>query len=450
MSNQVDAQADGAANTLGRKTFTERESNLLSEAEQFFPGGTLGGNALAPDARFVFERGDGSRFWDASGNEYIDYVLGSGTFFVGHAHPQIQAAVATQLKSGTQFFAYLNTTALDLARRLKTHIRCAERMRFTTAGSDSTFHAIRLARGHTGKNKLLKFEGAYHGVHDYAQISTAPKRQSNYPAGIADTGGIPDAVKDLMLVSPYNNIEALRSIVEANHKDIAAIIVEPIQRIIYPIPGFLETIRELCTNYGIVMILDEVVTGFRYGLGGAQDLFGIEPDLATYGKIVGGGLPVGLVAGKAIIMDQANPSNKGKPDYVYQNGTLQGHMLGCAAGMATLDILESPGVYERVNDMADRLRKGLQVVFDRHDMGILVFGDGPMWHMLFTDEVPQNWSDILLAADPRMARLEAELLKAGMFVLPGNRRFISIRHTQDDLEATMDIVDQVCRKMKSN
>lgn len=440
----------GAADHLGRQHLSDREIGLFAEAEDFFPGGALGGNALAPDARFVFERGDGSRFWDASGNEYIDYVLGSGTFFVGHAHPQIQAAIARQVTSGTQFFAYLNTVALDYARRLKTHIRCAERMRFTTAGSDSTFHAIRLARGHTGKSKLLKFEGAYHGVHDYAQISTAPKRHSNYPEGIADTGGIPDVVKDLMLVLPYNDIDALRAVVAANHQDIAAIIVEPIQRIIYPIPGFLETIRELCTTYNIVMILDEVVTGFRYGLGGAQDLFGIEPDLATYGKIMGGGLPVGLVAGKAGIMDQANPSNKGNAGYVYQNGTLQGHMLGCAAGMATLDILEAPGVYEAVNDMADKLRAGLQEVFDRHDMGLLVFGAGPMWHMLFTEKVPQNWSEVLGAANPRMARMEAEFLKAGMFVLPGNRRFISIRHTDDDLEATMDIADRVCRKLKAD
>lgn len=443
------ADMSGAAGSLGRQRLSDREIDLFTEAEMFFPGGALGGNALAPDARFVFERGDGSRFWDASGNEYIDYVLGSGTFFVGHAHPQIQAAIAQQVQFGTQFFAYLNTVALDLARRLKTHIRCAERMRFTTAGSDSTFHAIRLARGYTGKDKLLKFEGAYHGVHDYAQISTAPKRHSNYPRGIADTGGIPDVVKDLMLVLPYNDIDALRAMVEANHKEIAAIIVEPIQRILYPIPGFFETIRELCTTYNIVMILDEVVTGLRYGLGGAQDLFGIDPDLATYGKIVGGGLPVGLVAGKAEIMDQANPSNKGGPGFVYQNGTLQGHMLGCAAGMATLDILEVPGVYEAVNAMADKLRAGLQEVFDRHEMGILVFGQGPMWHMLFTDKVPQNWSDILGAADPRMGRMEAELLKAGMFVLPGNRRFISIRHTEDDIAATVDIANRVCRKMKA-
>jgi glutamate-1-semialdehyde 2,1-aminomutase len=434
---------------LGRRFTSDREAQLFAEAEQLFPGGALGGNALAPDARFVFARGEGSRFWDASGNEYIDYVLGSGTFFIGHAHPKVRAAVSAQLANGTHFFAYLNTVAIELGLRLKSHIRCAERMRFTTSGSDSTFHAIRLARAFTGRSKILKFEGAYHGVHDYAQISTAPKQSQNYPTGVPDTAGIPEAVQDLMLVAPYNAPEALAAILQEHGGDVAAIIVEPIQRILFPKPGFLQAVRELCTQYGIVMILDEVVTGFRYGLGGAQAYFDIMPDLATYGKIIGGGLPVGLVAGRADIMDQADPSNKGQPGYVYQNGTLQGHMLGCAAGLATLDILEEPGVYDRVNAMADTLREGLQAVFDRHNMGLLVFGKGPMWHMLFTDKEPESWRDIIAAGNKKMAVLEAEFLKRGLFVLPGNRRFISIRHSTDDLEATFDTADSVCRILKS-
>ncbi|MEM6497570.1 MAG: aminotransferase class III-fold pyridoxal phosphate-dependent enzyme, partial [Pseudomonadota bacterium] len=233
-----------------------------------------------------------------------------------------------------------------------------------------------------------------------------------------------------------------------NRDDIAAIIIEPIQRIISPIPGFLQHVRELCTKHGIVMIFDEVVTGFRYGLGGAQAYFDITPDLATYGKIVGGGLPVGAVAGRADILDQADPGNKGKPGYVYQNGTLQGHMLGSAAGLATLDVLEAPGVYDDVFAMADKLRAGLQEVFDRHRMGLLVFGEGPMWHMQFIDKIPQNWQDVLTADGAKLARMEREFLKNGLFVLPGNRRFISIRHTEEDLEATFEIADRVCAVFK--
>jgi glutamate-1-semialdehyde 2,1-aminomutase len=442
--------ADMANVTLGRGgRLLEAEGTQFSDAAKYLPGGALGGNALAQDTRFVFERGDGSRFWDTSGNEYIDYVLCSGAMFLGHAHPAIQKAVVDQVAKGTHAFAYLNEPAIRLAKRVVPHIRCAERIRFTTAGSDSTFHAIRLARGFTGREKILKFEGAYHGVHDYAQISTTPRRPGNFPKGAPDTAGIPSAVQDLMLVSPFNDVDTLASILAEHGHEIAAIIVEPIQRIISPKPGFLQAVRELTAKYGIVMILDEVVTGFRYGIGGAQSYFDVVPDLATYGKIIGGGLPVGAVAGRADIMDQADPSKKGTEDYVYQNGTLQGHMLGCAASLATMDVLEQPGVYENVFAMADRLRNGLQDVFDRHNMGILLFGEGPMWHMLFTDSVPRNWRDILATDTKKMAAFEAELLRQGLFILPGNRRFISIRHSEDDLASTFEAADRACRAFKA-
>ena len=196
------------------------------------------------------------------------------------------------------------------------------------------------------------------------------------------------------------------------------------------------------------MILDEVVTGFRYGLGGAQEYFDITPDLASYGKIIGGGLPVGMVAGRADIMDQADPSNKGKPGYVYQNGTLQGHMLGCVAGLATLEVLNTPGVYEDTFERAQRLRDGLQRVFTDQNMGILVFGEGPMWHMLFTDKEPTNWRDVLAADGIKLAKMEPELLRQGLFVLPGNRRFVSIQHTDDDLEETFEAAERACKILK--
>ena len=222
-----------------------RHGNVSSvEAEQFvmashaLPGGVLGGNALPNDVRFVVSHGSGPRFWDTSGNEYIDYVLGSGAMFLGHAHPAVAQAVAEQAGRGTHFFAYLNQTAVELARRVVPHLRCAERIRFTTSGSESTFHAIRMARGFTGRDKILKFEGAYHGTHDYAALSTAPKQTSNYPSPQPDSAGIPAVVRDLMLVAPYNDLDVLRSLLEAHGHELAAVILEPIQRIISPLPGF--------------------------------------------------------------------------------------------------------------------------------------------------------------------------------------------------------------------
>ena len=207
--------------------------------------------------------------------------------------------------------------------------------------------------------------------------------------------------------------------------------------------------RELTAKHGVVMILDEVVTGFRYGIGGAQAYFNVVPDLATYGKIIGGGLPVGAVAGRADILDQADPGKKGQPGFVYQNGTLQGNPLGSAAGLAVLDVLEQPGVYERVFAMADKLRAGMQEVADRNAMGLTVFGEGPMWHFLFADKPPVNYADILRSDLKRQVALEVEMLRQGVFVLPNNRRFISITHTDDDLAQTFAAFDRACLNFKS-
>jgi len=251
-------------------------------------------------------------------------------------------------------------------------------------------------------------------------------------------------VTDLTLVAPFNDVDALERLVTAHAHELAAVIIEPIQRIISPRPGYLKKVREITARHGVLMILDEVVTGFRYGLGGAQAYFDVKPDLATYGKIIGGGLPVGAVAGRADILDQADPGQKGQAGYVYQNGTLQGNPLGCAAALATIGVLEEPGFYDRLFGIAERLRRGLQQVFDRHRMGVIVFGDGPMWHFLFTDRVPENYRDILASDTKRLVRFDVELIRQGIFVLPGNRRFVSIAHTDRDLDETFDAFDRAC------
>lgn len=435
---------------IGRQgRLSETESAQFRDAQRMFPGGVLGGNALPADVRFVVSHGKGSRFWDTSGNEYIDYVLGSGAMVLGHAHPVVARALAAQAGEGTHFFAYLNARAVELARKVTPYIRCAERIRFTTSGSESTFHAIRLARGATGKSRIVKFEGAYHGSHDYAQLSTSPKVTVPFPTPVADTAGIPPHVAELTLVAPFNDAEALEALLQQHGHEVAAVIIEPIQRIISPKPGYLQAVREITQRHGVLMILDEVVTGFRYGLGGAQQYFDIQPDLATYGKILGGGLPVGAVAGRADILDQADPGQKGQAGFVYQNGTLQGNPLGCAAALATISVLEEPGFYERLFGIADRLRRGLQEVFDRHGMGVIVFGDGPMWHFLFADKVPENYRDILASDTRKLARFDAELIRQGVFVLPANRRFVSIAHSDDDLTQTFEAFDRACLAFKA-
>ncbi len=411
--------------------------------------GSSGGNALPKDVRFVFSHGRGARFWDTSGNEYIDYVLGSGALVLGHAHPAIQRAIADQATRGTHFFAYLNEPAVQLARRVTPYIRCAERIRFTTSGSESTFHAIRLARGFSGKQRILKFEGAYHGNHDYAQHSTSPKRSGEFPTPVPDSAGIPPEVRDLVMVAEFNDADALERLVRDHAHELAAVIIEPIQRIISPKSGFLKAVREITQRHGVLLILDEVVTGFRYASAAHRNTSTSSPIWRPMARSSGSGLPVGAVAGRADIMDQGDPGQKGQPGYVYQNGTLQGHPLGCAAALATLDTIEDEHFYPRLFDIADRLRQGLRAVFDRHGLPVVVFGDGPMWHFLFADRVPQTYRDIVASDQKALARFDTELIRQGIFVLPGTRRFVSITHTDADLQDTFEAFDRACRAFKA-
>ena len=436
------------ASILRRGRTSELETEELATANEVFPGGALGGNALPDNIRFVFNHGEGARFHDTTGNEYIDYCLGSGPLILGHAHPAVVQAVTEQATRGTHFFAYLNEPGIRHAKKIVDLVPCAEKVRFTTSGSDATFHAIRLARAFTGRDKLMKFEGGYHGHHDYAQLSTTPKREVNYPTPLPDSAGIPEAVQELMLVAPYNDLDAAADIIATHAHELAAVIVEPIQRIISPQAGFLEGLREVTARHDVLLIFDEVVTGFRYALGGAQEYFGVIPDLCTLGKIVGGGTPVGAVTGRAEILDQCDPRQKGKEGFVYQNGTLNGNPLGAAVALATLGELEKPSVYKTLFSIGDSLRSGVTDVLRRNEMPAICFGDGPMWHILFTDKVPQNHRDVMAADGKALMKFDYELIRQGLFVLPGTRRFISLVHGPRELDDTFTAIDRACQVFK--
>ena len=275
------------------------------------PAPGFGSYSLPDDVRFVIHKGEGSRLQDVRGRWYIDYVGGAGALILGHAFPTVVEAVKEQAERGLHFFGTLNEQCIQLAEQLVPVIPCAERIAFTTTGSEATAYAMRTARAATGRSKILKFEGAYHGNHDYSAFSVTPTALSNYPQGRPDTGGLPANMVDNVLVSPYNDLETVRKIVEENRDDLAAIIVEPLQRIIMPTEGFLQGLRKLCDDNDIVLIFDEVVTGFRLGLGGAQEYFGVLPDIASYGKIVGGGGPAGLCRRQGRIHGFDEPAEQG-------------------------------------------------------------------------------------------------------------------------------------------
>ncbi len=426
-------------------------SDVMSQAEMFeiadrvLPGSGLGSYSLAEDIRLIYSHGKGSRMWDVDGNEYIDYVGGAGALILGHSHPAVVEASKAQLERGAHMFGSLNDVAVRLAERLVADIPCAEKIAYATTGSEATGYAMRLARAFTGRNKILKFEGAYHGNHDYAIVSTFPKETGAYPQGAPDSSGQPEATVSTMLVSPYNDLDKLREIVAEHHADIAAIIAEPVQRIIPATPEFLHGIREICDEYDIVFILDEVVTGFRLAYGGAQQWYDIRPDLSTHGKVVGGGGPLSCIAGRADIISLSDPKLKGQEKYTYFNGTLHGNPVAAAATMAMLDELGKPGVYERLNGFADDLCRETQQVLDRHGIPAIAENTGSLWQILFMDGTPRNQADILGSDQAAMRRLDTLLMQQGQYVLPGVRRFVSTEHTTEDLEQTLRGLDAACR-----
>ncbi len=414
-------------------------------AARSLPGAGLGGYSLPEDVRFVIHRGEGPRLQDVRGNWYIDYVGGAGALILGHAHPAVVAAAQDQVAKGLHFFGTLNEPAIRLAELLVEAIPCADKVTFTTTGSEATFYAMRLARAFTGRDKILKFEGGYHGNHDYSNFSVTPRALSNYPAGQPDSGGIPAQLHATVLVAPYNDLETVRRIVEGNRDELAAIIVEPAQRIIFPKPDFLPGLRKICDDNDVLLIFDEVVTGFRLAWGGAQEYFGVTPDIASYGKIVGGGGPLGCVAARDDIIDLANPLNRGKPDYAYINGTLHGNPVAAAAGLATLGVLREPGTYRRLHAAAADLQKDCQQVLDHHGLPALAIGEASLWQIMFIDRAPASHADVMNSDGARTRALDIAQMKQGLFVLPGVRRFVSAVHTGQEFEDTVKALDAACR-----
>ncbi len=421
------------------------QADFYALAERNLPGAGLGGYSLPEDVRFIVARGVGSRLQSVDGRWYIDYVGGAGANILGHAHPAVVEAVQEQAARGLHYFGTLNDVAVELSEKLRQIIPCAEKITFTTTGSEATIYAMRMARAFTGRNNILKFEGAYHGNHDYSAVSVFPQAPANYPVGSVDTGGVPDVLPSTVLIAPYNQLDVVERIVEENKDDLAAIIVEPVQRIIFPEDGFLQGLRRICDQHGVLLIFDEVVTGFRLALGGAQAWLGVKPDLASYGKIVGGGGPLGCVAGRNEIIDRANPKHKGMPDFAYVNGTLHGNPVAAAAGLATIKVLEEPGFYDKLHEKSQQLTSALQEVLDRHGLPAIAAGKRSFWQILFMTGKPHNQTDIMASDQVHMRELDLELLRRGIYVLPGVRRFVCAVNSDEDFDDTVGALDAACK-----
>ncbi|MCY0148513.1 aspartate aminotransferase family protein [Hoeflea sp. G2-23] len=441
-------ESSGKTDAGRHGTLSATEAERLSLVERLLPGAGISASNLAEGTRFITARAEGARVYDESGNSYVDFIVGAGALILGHANAAVQAAVVDQVTKGTHFAQLISSPAVDLSQELIDAIPCAEKLVYTTTGSEATFYAMRIARAFTQRGKILKFEGGYHGNHDYALQSTTPFTTSNFPAGRPDTDGIPPNVGESVLVAPYNDLEAARTIIEEHKSDLAAIIVEPMQRSIAPKPGFLEGLRALANSHGVLLIFDEIVTGFRLAYGGGQEYFGVTPDLATYGKIIGGGFPLGAVAGRADVMDVCTVSRRGKEPYAFVEGTFYANPVACAAALATLKELRKPGFYDRLNARGEELRTEFRQIIAKHAIPAKILGDASVWQILFSDSDPSNYAEYASGDIAKTRNFDVDLVRNGVLVLPCTRRQLCEAHTQHDIEDALRAFDAACRAAK--
>jgi glutamate-1-semialdehyde 2,1-aminomutase len=409
------------------------------------------GNAVYSSGPLFLERGRGSHAWDADGNEYVDFMMSFGALIHGHAHPKLVAVAAEAMAEGSHF-ATATSAEVEAAERFRSMVPSAEVVRFTNTGSEATMLALRLARAHTGRTKFLKFEGHYHGWYDPFLLNAHghPAEQLGSlenPARIPDSEGIPAATFDDVVLAPWNDTAVLERIMQKHGHELAAVITEPIMAnmgCILPREGYLQRLRELTRDYGVLLILDEVVTGFRYAPGGCQEYYGIQPDISTFGKALGGGFPVGAVAGARSILDRMGWSDH----MVLHYGTFNGHRLTMKVIAANLDLLSRNDTYRNLHAVGDQAIHGLREVFRHHKVKAIVQGFGPMFQIYFTErDAIHDYRDYCAYADTtRYSRFVHLLLERGIYMTPSNglHWIISTVHTEADVAALIEAVDHSC------
>lgn len=419
---------------------------LFAEALRWIPGGVnspvrafraVGGQP------FFVDRAEGATVWDVDGNALVDYVGTWGPAILGHANPAIVAAICEAAPRGTSF-GIPNPLEVEMARFITTHVPSVEKVRMCNSGTEATMSAIRLARGFTKRDKIIKFDGCYHGHADSLLVKAG---SGALTFGHPDSAGVPASFAEHTLVAPFNDIEAVRALFAANPGCVAGVILEPVPGnagLYPPIPGFLEELRELCALEGAVLIFDEVMTGFRLALGGAQELYGIRPDLSCFGKIIGGGLPVGAFGGKSAIMDCLAPLGP-----VYQAGTLSGNPLAMAAGLAALRELSTRKAYAQLEEMGATLESGLRSAAQSAGVSMTFNRVGSMFCGYFTGQPVRNLAEAMTADRQKFAKFFHAMLEGGVYLAPSQFEsgFISTAHSAKDIDKTVRAAAAALRKL---
>lgn len=423
----------------------ERSQAIFDEAIQYIPGGVSSANRRV-EPNLTFTRAEGAYIYDADGQRYIDYHAAFGPAILGHCHPEVNKRVAETIENIDLMGVGTGELETQLARKIVQHVPSAEKVLFCNSGSEATYSALRVARAATGRRKLIKFQGCYHGWHDAVAmnvITPAEKVGQKHPLS---AGMTPEVVDDT-LVLRFNDVEQLTSTIEQHGSEIAAVILEPIPHNIgnvMPHDEFLQALRRLTTAHGIVLIFDEVVTGFRHTLGGYQSVAGITPDLTTMGKAIANGFPLAALCGRADLLDHCGPGGD-----VFFAGTFNAHPVGVAASLATVEILERPGSYEHLFGLGERMRTGIASLVERYGIEATATGFGSVFVTYFMSGPIDSYDDLLRNDVARFVQFRTELISRGVYMLPVNlkRNHISLSHTAEDVDATLEAVDDVLRMM---
>ena len=420
---------------------TDHSQQLFQQAQKLIPGGVnspvRAWRAMGMSPRFI-ARALGSQIIDVDGNTFIDFVGSWGPMIIGHAHPQVVEALRQTAAAGTSYGAP-TPAEVELAELLVAAVPSLEMVRLVNSGTEATMTAIRLARAATGRDTIIKFDGGYHGHADTLLVQAG---SGVLTQGIPGSPGVPQAIAGLTLSLPYNNLEAVQQAVDQYAGRIAAIIVEPVAGnigVVPPAPGFLPGLRQVCHRHGIVLIFDEVITGFRVAWGGAQERYGVNPDLTCLGKVIGGGLPVGAYGGRQDLMEQMAPVGP-----VYQAGTLSGNPLAVAAGLATLKILREPGTYEKLEEKGRALEEQTLTLARQAGLPLCLNRVGSMFTLFFTDVPVTDLVGAQTSDTRRFQRFFQEMLAQGVYLPPSQFEawFLSLAHSQEDLQRTLAALGQ--------